>query len=377
LLDFTLRFSGIDVTDITKPVYEGKQVVTLESTINPGASPIRGRLEQSCQSNLRAGVMEITSYSGLIVDHEEVIFQQEVFVATHQVIPHTRVKIKKIAVLTDLSQNADAALRFAATFARGYKADIVLAHAYIPPSCAYAAPEVKLVHQTLDAFRQRLGTLLLTETEATYLHDIKCTVVLHEGSAKELLAELRDADLIVVGTSGATGIQKAVLGSTAETILHSSAIPVLTVGPYCRRSGAESIALNTILYATDFSPGSAGALPYALSIAREHNAKLVLLHVAHDKDVPFSFERTMASAEPLEKLRNLVPDDIDLKRKPMCVVGFGTPAATIIEEAKKDQADIIVVGARGASAAFSHLGGRTAYHIAAHADCPVLTIRQS
>jgi nucleotide-binding universal stress UspA family protein len=298
----------------------------------------------------------------------------------HQVTPHTLRKIKKVAVLTDFSDNADTALRFAAAFSRGYKAEIVLAHAYIRPPCAYAAPEVKLGHQTLDAFRQLLGDQLLRKIEATYLQDIRCAVVLREGTPKELLQELRGVDLIVVGTSGATGFTKAALGSTAEMIFRSSTVPVLTVGPHCRCSGAESIVLNTILYATDFSPGSAVALASALLIAGEHNAKLVLLHVAHDKDVPFSFERTMASGEPLEELRKLVPGGIELKRPPTYLVGFGTPEETIIGEAKKDRADMIIVAARGASkfrSAISHLSGGTAYRIAADADCPVLAICES
>ena len=103
---------------------------------------------------------------------------------TQQTIPHTWPKIKKIAVLTDFSQNADTALRFAAAFARGYGADIVLAHAYIPPPCAYSAPEVKLVYQSLDASRKRWADQLLIKIEATYLRDIKCTAILHEGTAK-------------------------------------------------------------------------------------------------------------------------------------------------------------------------------------------------
>ncbi len=70
---------------------------------------------------------------------------------TQQVLPHTWPKIKKIAVLTDFSQSADTALRFAAAFARGYGADIVLGHAYLPASCAYAAPKVKLVYQFLGS----------------------------------------------------------------------------------------------------------------------------------------------------------------------------------------------------------------------------------
>ena len=110
---------------------------------------------------------------------------------TQQAIPHTWPKIKKIAVLTDFSKNADTALRFAAAFARGYKADIVLAHAYMPPSCAYSAPKVKLVYQTLDASRKRWADQLLSKTEATYLKDIKCSALLHEGLPNELLERAR------------------------------------------------------------------------------------------------------------------------------------------------------------------------------------------
>ena len=117
--------------------------------------------------------------------------------ATRQLIPRTWPKIKKIAVLTDFSQNADTALRFAAVFARGYGADIVLAHAYLPSSCAYAAPEVKLVNQSLAASRKRWGDQLLSKTEAPYLRDIKCTAVLHQGTPKELLRELGDVDRLL------------------------------------------------------------------------------------------------------------------------------------------------------------------------------------
>ena len=299
---------------------------------------------------------------------------------TQQALPYTWPKIKKIAVLTDFSQNADTALRFAAAFARGYGADIVLAHAYLPPSSAYAAPEVKLVYQSLEASRKRWADQLLSKIEAAHLSDIKCSAILHQGTARELLDQLGDVDLIVAGTSGAKGVEKAAMGSTAETIFRSSTVPVLTVGPNCRCHGSEAIVLNTILYATDFSPVSDLALPYAFSIAREHHAHLVLLNVAHEKDVPFSFDRAMAGAEPLEHLRKLVPEGIGLERQASYVVGFGSPAATIIQEAKSEQADLIVVGARGSSSlasAISHLGGGTAYHVAADADCPVLTIRHA
>jgi nucleotide-binding universal stress UspA family protein len=303
---------------------------------------------------------------------------QEVFMATaHQAKTLTHLQIAKIAVLTDLSENAANSLRFAAAIARGHEASIVLAHAYMPSSCAYAAPEAEMVLQSLDAERQRLKTRLLDEARVPFLRGIRCAVLLIEGTPKDLLEKLKDADLIVVGTSGERGLGKATLGSTAEAIFRSSSVPVLTVGPHCNCRGAEETALNTVLYATDFSAGAAIALPYALSIAEEQGAQLVLLHVASDKNVPFSFDRSMASAEPLEALHRLVPNSAGLKSQPMCIVGFGMPNAVIIGKARNLQAGVIVMGARGAgrfSSVVSHFGGGTAYEVAANAECPVLTV---
>ena len=303
----------------------------------------------------------------------------------NQIAPLTRLKIEKIAVLTDFSKNADTALQFAAALARGYNASLVLAHAYIPPYAAFAAPEANLVYQTFHDLTEELNERLAIQTEADSLRNIKVSTVLQEGSATELLAALRDIDLVVVGTSGQTGLEKAALGSTAEAIFRSSPVPVLTVGPRCRCTSPETV-LKTILYATDFSPGAKLSLPYASSIANEHGAKLILLHVSNDKEAEFSFERTIASIKPLEKLNELIGKELDkfiaesadANFTVMCKVGFGKPETVIVEEAMKAKADLVVIGARGAGAfasVLSHFGGGTAYHVAANADCPVLTIR--
>lgn len=298
--------------------------------------------------------------------------------ATVQANPQTRPKIQKVGVLTDFSENAALALRFGARIAREFKANVVLAHADIPPPCIFAAPAVNLIYEALAHWRERLRASLLSQTKAIYLHDIECTVLLHEGTPDELLEALRDADLIVVGTAGRTGLQKITLGSTAEEIFRSSTIPVLTVGPYCVCSGTEEMTIETVLYATHFSAGEEAALSYALSLAGEHDASLILLHAVNDKDAPFSFDRTMVSAEPLEKLRRLVPDTSTLKHKPSYVIGFGTPDVVILEEATKRNASAIVMGVRGAgafAAAVSHFRSGTAYKVAANAACPVLTVR--
>lgn len=299
--------------------------------------------------------------------------------SVHEVVSRSRPQVNKIAVLTDFSHNADTALRFAATFGRRYKSEIVIAHAYLPPACAYAAPEISLLYRTLDGCRERMVHRLDTMLEAPYLDGIRCSALLLQGSPDELLEELQDADLIVAGTSGATGPSKTASGSTTGTIFRSSGVPVITVGSKCCYA-AETTRFNTILYATDFSAASQIALPYAVSIANEHGAQLVLLHVAQNKGVPFYFDRALAKAEPLEKLRQLARVGIDLKRQPQYVVSWGVAAAAIIAEAKRVKADLIVVGARRAGAlvsVISHFNAGTAYRVAADATCPVLTIDQT
>jgi nucleotide-binding universal stress UspA family protein len=287
----------------------------------------------------------------------------------------SQLQIKRIAVLTDFSRGADIALRYAAVFARTYGAGVVLAHAYIPPTGLFADPEISHAYEAMEDLQQGLENRLLKQAEANFLRDINCTTLLRIGGSRDLLDGLRDADLIVVGTSGESGLEKAALGSFAETIFRSSRIPVLTVGPHCRCGGEGYVAIKTVLYATDFSSGAKIALPYALSIAKEHHAELVLLHVKDDEDNPFSFERTMVSEGLLEKLHQLAPAD-----KTTCIVRFGKSDAIILEETRNREADLIVVGARGVGAfasVISHFGGGTAYKIAASADCPVLTVREA
>ena len=70
------------------------------------------------------------------------------------------------------------------------------------------------------------------------------------------------------------------LGSVAEELLRVAPCPVMTIGP--RADLAATIhesGFHTILLATDFGSGSVKALPLSLSLARAHDAHLILLHM--------------------------------------------------------------------------------------------------
>src|SRR6185437_8005473 len=252
---------------------------------------------------------------------------KEVAMATSsQVSAQPQITIKQIGVMTDFSKEATTALHYAAAFARAYGAGITLAHSFMLPSLAYASPEASLVYQTIDDMEQSLKKELVDQTKSECLRGIKCSTVLRSGGPKDLLEDLRNMDLIILGTKGASGIEKIALGSTAETIFRSCTTPVLTVGPLCQLKPESFI--KTIVYATDFSYGAEVALPYALSFARKFGSELVLVHAIDNRDVYFSFERAMASQEPLEKLRELASSE-----RADHVVDIGSAASVILDQA--------------------------------------------
>jgi nucleotide-binding universal stress UspA family protein len=85
------------------------------------------------------------------------------------------------------------------------------------------------------------------------------------------------ADLLVMGTHGRSGFEALFLGSVTEKVLRSTRVPVLTVPPAVER--VESVVYKTILCPIEFWDASTRALEYALTLAQETGARLILLHV--------------------------------------------------------------------------------------------------
>jgi len=213
------------------------------------------------------------------------------------------------------------------------------------------------------------------------LADIDHGVLVEEGDVWSVLAsvvEKNEIDLIVAGTRGRTGMTKLVLGSHAEEIFRRAPCPVLTVGPHSSAHLPHGASIKEILYATDFSPESNAAAPYAISLAQEYQAHLTLLHVIADPKTGDLLRppELVASSERL--LRGLVPPEAELWCEPRFVVEQGPAAETILDFARLRKADLIVLGVRrpsGIPGAATHLPVATAHKVVSGAGCPVLTAR--
>lgn len=276
----------------------------------------------------------------------------------------TRVAFRKILFATDLSTAAEKALPYALEIARRYGAMLYVVHAIAPAGYPYApvAAWPKLEEEETrfrEQAKERLERILQEtphETDFLYGHVLP---VLRE------LIDSRNIDLLVIGTHGRTGVDKVVLGSAAEQIFRDATCPVLTVGPRATTKAHSAAELGRVMYATDLSPQSLVAAPYAISLSREHRAQLILLNC---------MERGGEPRDMLRTLRELVPFGTDLRNEPICVVEQGPHGEKIPQACEAHGADLLVLGATVQKQAL-HFRRSALYKIVTQATCPVLTVR--
>jgi nucleotide-binding universal stress UspA family protein len=289
----------------------------------------------------------------------------------------TKIALRNILFATDFSPAADFALPYAVEVARRYGAKVIAVH--VKPAAMYAMVPPAGWAALADAAKE------VAKEEAERLErmfpGVENKVVIGEGDIWGVLSRMieeNDIDLLVIGTHGRTGFKKALLGSIAEEIFRQAPCPVLTVGPRAPGDPEQATEAKEILFATDFSPGSLAAAPYAISLAQEHQARLVLLHVVHNPRTGELMDPQEFVVSSLRRLQALVPPEAELWCEPSFVVEQGVPAEKTLEIAKQRHADLIVLGVRHAEGhlgASTHLPWATAHQIVTRAACPVLTVR--
>jgi nucleotide-binding universal stress UspA family protein len=295
--------------------------------------------------------------------------------------------ITRILCPVDLSEPSRHALEHAAALARWYTAQLTVLH-------VYSAPPPQVVVSGLPG-----GVPLLPRIEpdevipqvrqfcesARRPADVPLEILVLEGYPARTItqqAQTIRADLLVMGTHGRGGFDRLFLGSVTEKVVRSTDVPVLTVPPHSRAPAAG--LYNTIVCPVDFSDASTRALEYALSLAKDADARLVLLHVVE----PFPEQLQAASIAHLERddrvrlveettrlLAQAVPEQARAWCKPEIHVAFGKASREIVRVAADCSADLIVLGVHGRGAIDRWIFGSTTPRVIRESASPVLTVR--
>ncbi len=142
--------------------------------------------------------------------------------------------------------------------------------------------------------------------------------------------------------------------------------------------------IKTILFPTDFSNGARAAMDHAISLAKDYQAKLILLYVIQDISIAeWYIPSSLSVADLVEDMQKSARQEMDkwiaevskqVKDVEKMVVR-GVPFVEIIQTAKERNADLIVIGTHGRTGIDHMLFGSTAEKVVRKASCPVLTVR--
>src|SRR5215470_3457435 len=143
--------------------------------------------------------------------------------------------LKSVLVGNDFSEASRKPLRHAVSIARHFRAKLYLAHVVSSVGLTIAGPEA--LELATDAAGRDVGKLERDLVESGALADVSHEFIVRQGEVwEELQAIIREkqVEMVVIGTHGRQGIDKMVLGSTAEQIFREADNLVLTVGPHSR-----------------------------------------------------------------------------------------------------------------------------------------------
>ena len=139
-----------------------------------------------------------------------------------------------------------------------------------------------------------------------------------------------------------------------------------------------AIGFRNILFATDFSPAAARAIPYVKKIAKHYDAALVALHVRTPVVNPMTEPATWPIYLEAAKAQD------ERHRGELLATFAGIPTQVLIEEGsietclkeaiEKNDTNLVVIGTRGRTGVEKLLLGSVAEEIFRAVPCPVLTV---
>jgi nucleotide-binding universal stress UspA family protein len=191
--------------------------------------------------------------------------------------------MKNILVPTDFSENAGKAVEFAAVIAGSWNATLTLLSVYTPAVSRYNMISPLLVDEIAQAKKEILEKLQLTAGTVKEVYPgVTCHTTVGTGETVEGILEAVDAvkaDLIIMGTQGASSIEKVLLGSNAADIIEKAECPVLVVP-----GGTEIHMPKNIVFATDYAYSDIEGARLLTSMARVFEATITFVHVTKNEE---------------------------------------------------------------------------------------------
>ncbi len=274
--------------------------------------------------------------------------------------------MEKIIVPIDFSEHSEYALKTGAGLAKKYKAEVLALHMLELSDALLTrtdAHEQRKAIFFLELAKKRFDEFL----DKDYLQGLKVIpIVKHFKVFSEVndVAKEHDADLIIMGSHGASGFKEFLVGSNTERVVRNADIPVLVV-----KNELENMNLDTVVFATDFDEESVRPYLNASKLFDLLGANLRLLYV----NLPNEHFR---STEEINRriAEFLLTADGNLDRiKDVAYQADYSVEKGVINYANNVGADLIAIPTHGRKGIAHFFAGSIGEDIANHSSLPVMT----
>lgn len=183
----------------------------------------------------------------------------------------------RILIPTDFSKSADKAIDFAVNISKKIKgSQLLLLHTYIPIQTGFLSREVQKKDEEITRERLELKLGYIKSNILKKYKGIKLKEYLVKGANPETITDFAikmRADIIVMGTKGASGVKEVLIGSVSSNVIKSTKKPVIIIPENYKFKPVKKIS-----FATDYRDEDMNALNNLKTISESLNAKVEVIH---------------------------------------------------------------------------------------------------
>ncbi len=271
--------------------------------------------------------------------------------------------MRKIIVPVDFSEYSENALKTAVHIAKKNNAEIIVVHmleleeTYFFQSESYIAEQfafyTKLAEKNFEKFLDK-----------DYLKDVKVSYIIkHNKIFKELnkVVDEESADLIVMGSQGASELKEVFIGSNTEKVVRNSDVPVLVV-----KEEPVLTDFKKVLFALDFDISEVRAYKEAVRLFEKLGCEVKLLYV----NTPDArFRTTVEQEKHVEKFLAKVEKKHEVK-----FIDHHSMEDGVFEQIPVEKSDLIALVTHSRKG-LDYLFKNTSGDVANHSETPVITFK--
>jgi len=273
----------------------------------------------------------------------------------------------RILLPTDMSELSLSAFPYAVALADrfGSRIDVLYADSFSEPIDLLGGMADEVSPDRVDAMKDLARRTVASQAADRIPPEIRHQVIVDvDAPYRSIVTHAEEADLVVMGTHGRSGWKRALLGSVTESVLREIDTPVLTIR--ARDGHGSAPRFSRIVCPVNYTDMATTGLNCAVDLAQVFETEILVVHVVEE-----------ARHDPVaasERLEAWIPPSVASRMRHRKLVLKGDAAEQVVDLARRESADLVIVGAQHKRFSDTTVIGVTTERITRHAPCPVLTV---